>query len=248
MCTPALEQSTYQIKEPKNLSPRIQWLRDFYFQGVKRKWNNEFTSWTTGTPWDTQYQETNFYIVPETYTFFPTFTSGFQQTARPVVLHPDFWSWSLPERLAWFVKEVMTHYLPMEILPGDLLAGARFNIQTSRCLTEKEGEEYRDLLVGKGGMRKALFWLHNHGYGNAGATSGHLIPDYARVIREGWKGIHVGLEQHYARLDDKDKKGKKGAQLRAMMISASMAREVAAGYRTLCLELANQEEDHKPES
>ena len=40
----------YAIKIPKNLSPRIQWLRDDYFLGVVRRWNSEATSWTTGTP------------------------------------------------------------------------------------------------------------------------------------------------------------------------------------------------------
>ena len=42
-----------------------------------------------------------------------------------------------------------------------------------------------------------MLWLHNHGYGNAGATSGHLVPDYAAVIQRGWKGIHADLEAHY---------------------------------------------------
>jgi formate C-acetyltransferase len=46
-----------QLKAPKGLSPRIQWLRDYYFQGSKRAWNNGFTAWSTGTPWDLQYQE-----------------------------------------------------------------------------------------------------------------------------------------------------------------------------------------------
>ena len=63
----------YQIKEARNLSPRIQWLRDYYFQGVSAGWNNEFTSWTTGTPWDFQYEEVTFHIVPETYSFLQTF-------------------------------------------------------------------------------------------------------------------------------------------------------------------------------
>ena len=54
----------YTIKEPKNLSPRVKWLRDYYFLGVERKWNNEFTAWTTGTPWDFQYEETTFYNIP----------------------------------------------------------------------------------------------------------------------------------------------------------------------------------------
>ena len=40
-CDPALQKPRYAIKQPKNLSPRIQWLRDYYFQGVNRKWNND---------------------------------------------------------------------------------------------------------------------------------------------------------------------------------------------------------------
>ncbi len=65
MSTSLAEKLDFKIKEPKNLSPRIQWLRDYYFQGVKRAWNNEFTPWSTGTPWDLQYQEMTYYIVPE---------------------------------------------------------------------------------------------------------------------------------------------------------------------------------------
>ncbi len=34
----------YELKAPKGLSPRIKWLRDYYFQGYKRAWNNEFTA------------------------------------------------------------------------------------------------------------------------------------------------------------------------------------------------------------
>ena len=34
-------------------------------------------------------------------------------------LHQDFWKWSLPERRAWFVREVMVRYVPQEVLPGD---------------------------------------------------------------------------------------------------------------------------------
>jgi hypothetical protein len=134
--------------------------------------------------WDFQYNELSFYIVPETYFYIPTFRSSFNQTATPVKLHQDFWSWSLPERRAWFLKEVMVNYLPKEVLPGDLLAGARFNVMISHCLTEKETREYDKLVKGKGGAREAMLWFHNHGYGNAGATSGHLVPDYARVLRE----------------------------------------------------------------
>lgn len=231
----------FSIKTPTNLSPRIQWLRDYYFQGVARAWNNEYTSWTTGTPWDFQYNELTFYIVPETYSFLQTFRSAFKQVARPVKLHPDFWSWSLPERRAWFNHQVMVHYLPKEILPGDLLAGGRFNIQTSTCLTEKETKERDSLVYGPDGSRSAMLWFHNHGYGNVGATSGHLIPDYGRIIREGWKNVYAELETTYVALSQADKNSKKGAQLCAMITAASMPRDLAAEYSRECQDLASQE-------
>ena len=90
MATLTLEKPRYAIKTPANLSPRIQWLRDYYFQGVERAWNNEYTAWTTGTPWDFQYNELTFYIVPETYAFLQTFRSSFKQMARPVDSAPGF--------------------------------------------------------------------------------------------------------------------------------------------------------------
>ena len=231
------------IKQPGNLSPRIQWLRDYYFQGLDRAWNNEWTSWTTGAPWDFQYEELPFYIVPETYAFFSTFRASFKQTAQPVDLPADFWSRSLPERKAWFVKEVMVHYLPHELLPGDLLAGARFNVQTSTCLNEREAKEYDSMVLGKRGTRQAAVWFHDHGYGNAGATSGHLIPDYERVITKGWKEIHTDLDTRYQALPQTDKDGKKGAQLRAMLTASTMARDVAQKYRALCMNSVETEPD-----
>jgi len=243
MCTPLVEKPRYAIKTPKNLSSRIQWLRDYYFQGTRRRWNNEFLAFTTGTAWDTQFVEQNFYIVPETFAFLQTFTSSLRQTARPVNLAPDFWRWSLVERRAWFLQEVMTHYCPREVLPGDLIAGARFNVVLSQCLNASEARERDRLVYGKDGARQAALWIHNHGYGNAGATSGHLIPDYARVVLKGWKEIHAEIEQRYAALSPAEQKGRRGAQLRAMRTAATTARQVAAAYRQTCLELAGQEED-----
>ncbi len=63
-------QAKFAIKTPENLSPRVRWLRDYYFKGTARNWNNEATAWTTGTPWDFQYEEFSFYIVPEHTPFF----------------------------------------------------------------------------------------------------------------------------------------------------------------------------------
>jgi pyruvate-formate lyase len=243
MATLTTDKPRFTIKQPKFLSERVSWLRDYYFQGVKRKWNNEYTSWTTGTTWDFQYNELAFYIVPETYFYIPTFRSSFKQVAKPVALAPDFWKWSLPERRSWFLKEVIVRYLPKEILPGDLLAGARFNVMTSHCLNEKEAKEYDKLVYGKNGSRAAMLWFHNHGYGNCGATSGHLVPGYAPVIEKGWKAINADLLQHYEKLSADEKIGKKGGQLRAMLTASTMARDLAEEYRKLLVANAAKESD-----
>lgn len=231
-----------KLKEPANLSPRIKNLRDYYFKGIERAWNNEFTAWTTGTPWDVVFDETTFYIVPETYPFMQTFRSSMYQAARPVTLHKDFWSWSLPERKAWFMKEVMVNCVPQEILPGDLIAGGRFNVQTSKCWTAKEVKARDARVYGKKGNRARMKWLHDHGYGNSGATSGHLIPWFERALQIGWKGIHAELQARYDLLSDAEQKGAKGAQIRAMMTAAIMPKDVAAKYAARCRELAAREQ------
>ncbi len=184
MTSPALKKETPGIKKPEKLSGRISWLREYYFKGTERAWNNEFTAWTTGTPWDIQFNELTFYIVPETYMLMQTMVSSYRQAARTVALDKDFWSWSLPERRAWFVKETMVRYVPKEILPGDLIAGARFNVQTSLCLNQKEQKEYDKLTAGKNGARARMKRFHDHGYGNAGATSGHLIPGHEKALAD----------------------------------------------------------------
>ncbi len=231
------------IKEPHGLSPRIRWLRDYYFSGLDRKWNNEFTCWTTGTPWDVIYDEITYYIVPETYAFFQPFHGSTVQAARPVELKPGFWSMSLPERRAWFIKKVMVDYIPQEILPGDLLAGARFNMWASRCWTRAEARARNRAVNGRDGARAAVTTFHNHGYGNSGATSGHLIPDHARLLELGWQGIHADLDQRYRAMSIPQRLGPRGAQLRAMMTAATMPRELARRYARLCRDLAEGEAD-----
>ena len=232
-----------QLKQPKNLSPRIQWLRDYYFKGAERKWNNEYTSWTTGTPWDAQFNEMSFYIVPETYTLMQTMYQSFRMSARTVTVPGDFFKRSIPERRAWFNKEVVVNYLPHEILPSDLLAGARFNIQTSMCLTKSEMKKRTKMVMGKNGARKKMKWFHDHGFGNSGAVSGHLIPGYERILKIGFKGVYQELEAFYNELSPKEKKGPKGANLRAMMIAATMPRDLALKYAMVCRECAKEERD-----
>jgi len=243
MTTAAARPAADLLKTPANLSPRLQWLRNYYFQGADRRWNNQFLAWSTGTPWDVQFNEMTFYIVPETYALLQTLRGSFRQAARDVNLPDDFWSWSLPERRAWFVREVMVHRVPREILPGDLLAGARFNLQTSLCLSEEEQKAFDQALLGKDGARARMKWFHDHGYGNTGATSGHLIPDHPMTLEKGWRGIYADLKDRFEKLPPAAQAGPRGAQLRAMMTAATLPRELAAGYRDLCRRLADSEEN-----
>jgi len=228
------------LKQPGELSARVRWLRDYYFAGVRRAWNNEFTCWTTATSWDVVYDETSYYIVPETYPFLQTFGSSALQASRPVALAPEFWSWSLPERRAWLVRAVMLEHVPKEVLPGDLIAGARFNVLVSRCLTKREA---RRRLRGVRKARRDTKRFHDHGYGNCGATPGHLVPDYPRVLRIGWKGVHDDLVRRYESADARMQRSGCGAQLRAMITAATMARDVAAAYASECGRLAARETD-----
>ena len=232
----------FKLKKPKGLSPRIQWLRDYYFKGNNRNWNNEFTSWTTGTNWDQQYNELSFYIVPENYPFLQVMQSSFRHSAHKVNLINDFWSLSLPERRAWFNKEVMVNYLPHEILPGDLIAGSRFNVQTSMCLNEKEANERDNLISGKNGVRSKIKRFNYHGYGNTGATCGHLIPGHEKILKSGWKGIYNELRSLYDNLNKKDQNGKKGDQLGAMLTASTMPRDIGKKYSQACLSAMNNEE------
>ncbi len=229
-----------QKSETRN-SPRVKWLRDYYFKGNKRSWNNEYTVWSTGTPWDLQYHEFTYYIVPETYLMFDVMRGGYAQAARTIPVKPDFFDRSIAERRAIFVKDVMVNHLPQEILPGDLIAGGRFNVLTSMCLTQKEQEDYNGIILGKSGVRARVKWFHDHGYGNAGATSGHLLPGHERALKLGWKGIHQQITSQLE--DQEDKSGPKGAQLRAMATAGTMAGDLAGKYSDLSRQLMAEETD-----
>ena len=189
----AAAEKSHRIKEPKNLSPRIAWLRDYYFQGAKRAWNNEFTAWTTGTPWDVQFDEMTFYIVPETYTFLQTFRSSMQQAARAVPLHPGFLDLE-PARAQGMVRQGGDGELraPGDPARGSASPAAASTSRPPSAGRKEEAKERDGLIYGKQGARARMKWFHDHGYGNAGATSGHLIPGYERALTVGWKGIRRG--------------------------------------------------------
>jgi formate C-acetyltransferase len=237
--------SEARLKEPTNLSPRIQWLRDYYFKGVKRNWNNEYLCFTTGTDWDEVFDEVTFYVVPETYSFFRPFVVSARQSAHRIEPPEGYFTQSLVERRVWFIREAMVHHVPQELLPGDLLAGARFNILASRCWSKAEAAERNKRVLGKGGTRDRVKEYHDRGFGNCGATSAHLIPDYATVLKDGFKAVHEDIEKRYSALSEQDKKSPNGAgaQLRAMMTAALMPKDLAERYAALLGKMAEEEKD-----
>jgi formate C-acetyltransferase len=137
----------------------------------------------------------------------------------------------------------MVNYVPQELLPGDLIAGGRFNMMTSMCWTEQETKEVNQLIYGKKGSRAKMKWFHDHGYGNSGATSGHIIPGYEKALNIGWKGIHGEIKNFYEALTAEEKESSRGAQLRAMMTASTLPRELAQKYSTLCIRKAASENE-----
>ena len=115
------------VKQPKNLTPRVKWLRDYFFEGTEREWNNENNVFSNGREWDRCYDELTYYIVPETRTFFQPFTTSYVAGAKIVPVENSFFKLSLAERKALYEKELIVNQMPAEILPGDLLCGASFN-------------------------------------------------------------------------------------------------------------------------
>ncbi len=125
------------------------------------------------------------------------------------------------------------------------LLRAAVSISRHPCAgTKKKQKSATGSSTARKGVRAQMKWFHDHGYGNSGATSGHLIPGYERALKIGWKGICKDLEERYNALSPKDKKGKKGAQLRAMMTAAAtMPGELADKYANLCEKLAAAEKN-----
>jgi formate C-acetyltransferase len=231
------------MKEPHDLSDRIRWLRDYYFSGVKRKWNNEFIPLTTGAEWDELFDEITFYVVPETYAFYQQFVTSTKQAAHKVPVPDDFFSWSIAERRAWFIREAMVNHVPQEVLTGDLIAGGRFNLLASRCWSKAEARARNARVFGKNGTRAKMKEYHERGFGNCGATSAHIIPDYAQILKSGFKTVSAHIDEAYDGLTPEQKKGARGAQLRAMKTAALMPKMLAEKYAELCISLLDHEQD-----
>ena len=236
----------FPIAEPHDLSSRSKWLRDYYFKGAEREWNNEFMVFTTGSDWDIIWHEGDYYISPEVHYYIQilgkkdkgVFASCFRSMGLSVKLPENFWELSLPERRIIFFEDVILNYIPQEIISeNDLIAGGRFNTQLSKCFNQKEAKEYWKKNIRN---REAVFKYHKSGFGNVGSTAGHIIPDYETIIKKGFKFFYEKAKESYSQLSEEEKDGPKGQELRAMIMAAEIPRKLAKKYAEECRRLKNE--------
>jgi len=230
----------YEIAEPHDLSPRSKWMRDYYFKGDEREWKNQYMAFTTGADWDTIWNETDYYVAPETHFYIGNkgkgvFESSLRSMAVQVELPDNFWKLPLPERRMIFFEEVIVNHVPHEIISeNDLVAGGRFNTQLSKCLTKNEAKKHWKKNIN---ARQEFFKYHKSGFGNVGATPGHLIPDHETIIKRGFKHVYEMATKKYDKLNQKEKNSEKGAELRAMIKAAEIPRKLAKKYAEECRSL-----------
>lgn len=196
------------------LSPRVQRLRDEFWNFYERSFNNEVRSYTTGTPWDMVYATWSWTNVPEVAAFMPGFRSYLLAAATLVDLPPGFWDESLPVRQALFFREVLHHHLPVQVLEGELVVGSHFSTALSRCL-KKDEAKVRDREEAE--FMEEWHALNDVGVGNCAAVPGHLVPDYPKALRLGWKGLQ---EEAQAVVDDPNSTGEQRDLARAIVICA----------------------------
>lgn len=194
------------------LPPRVKKLRDEYFSFYERDYfRNEVSAYSTGKKWDCVWASHQWGVVPELFPFFHAVEDSLLASAEVVEMDDEFWKRPLPVRRALFFAEVATRRLPTRILDGELIVGAQFNTALSRTHNEKEAAIF---------AKKKKQWmtearaLNEAGVGNCGAVPGHLIPNYKKVLEEGFAG-HVAKLEAMIRAESP---GEKRDQLEAMLL------------------------------
>ncbi|MBN2311014.1 MAG: hypothetical protein JXR94_18710 [Candidatus Hydrogenedentes bacterium] len=220
----------------EGLSDRVKRLRAEYFSFDTRPFRNEVIPFSTGTPWDTVYSYARWTIVPEVMPFLRAFEDSLAAGARVVPLPEGFWEEPLPVRVALFFAEVLAHHLPVDILDGELIVGGQFNAALSHCLTKREAKRRAKAAEA---FRAGAVEASNLGLGNCGAVPGHIIPDYPKVLRIGFKGISEEIEAALAQQPDPARQ----AALRSFAIAIGAACDLARRYGDEAERLASAASD-----
>ena len=228
----------------RSLSRRVQRLRDEFFSFYSRDhFRNEVRPYTSGTSWDEVWSPYHWGVVPEVYVFFDSFRDSLLAASETVPLPAcrtgrpaGFWDEPLAVRRALFFRQVLQHHLPVKILDGELIVGSYFNTALSKTHTRAEAGKWRRQVHR---WRQKAEMLNEVGVGNCGAVPGHLIPNYPKVLRRGFRGIAAELEE----MQRAEKNRRKRDFLRALLICCQAAQAFAGRYAEEAERLAEGEPD-----
>ena len=236
--TTGIPQTPARIWSPSaSLSPRVRRLREEYFDFANRDYfRNEVRPYTTGTAWDEVWSPYHWGVVPEVYLMFDAFGDSLLAAAETVDLPEGFWKEPLVVRRAIFFREVIERRLPVRILDGELIVGSYFNTALSKAHTRAEARAWKR---GVARWRGAAQSLNDTGSGNCGAVPGHLIPNYPKVLRLGFRRIAAELEEMRTRELDPTRR----EFLRALVICCEAAVAFATRHADEAERLAREEAD-----
>lgn len=224
--------------ESDTLTPRVSKLRKEYYSFNERQYfRNMVMPFTTGKPWDVAWSPLNWAVVPEIYPFMDAFRDSLITCAKKVELPEGFWEMPIILRRAVFFREMMTKNIPIHILEGELIVGGQFNTAPSRCHKKSEHKKWKR--KNKRWIKKARL-INSLGIGNTGAIPGHLIPDYPRVLKEGFSGIKRDLENRTGGDDLKNE-----CFFKALIECCDTAVEFARRYSEAARQIAESEQDEK---
>ncbi|MBW1870554.1 MAG: hypothetical protein JRJ19_00725 [Deltaproteobacteria bacterium] len=239
MNPPATNRNLETVWNPSDkLSPRIKRLRDEYFSFQERTYfRNEVMPFSTGTTWDRVWSPHNWTVVPEMYPFLAAYEDCLAACAKSIQLPDGFFDKPLITRRAEFFSEVIRNQLPVQILKGELIVGGQFNTALSLTLNRKKTSEYDKK---EKQFVKLVKELDETGVGNCGAVPGHLIPNYARALEIGLRGLVDEIRPMLAASKENDE----SHALHGALISvAEAARDFAKRYADEAEGLAKDETD-----
>lgn len=220
-----------------SLSERVRRLREEYFSFNRRDYfRNEVRPYGSGTSWDEVWSPYHWGVVPEMYVFFDAYRDSLLAAAETVRVPSGFWDEPLPLRRALFFREVVRQHLPVKILDGELIVGSYFNTALSKTHTRNEARQWHARVRR---WRRKAEELNQLGVGNCGAVPGHIIPNYPKVLRLGFRGMAAQLEEMRRRQPDPMKRD----FLRALIVCCDAACALAERYAEEAQRLAARESD-----
>jgi len=207
-----------------SLSPRVRRLREEFFSFYSRDYfRNEVRPYTSGLLWDVVWSPHNWTVAPELYPFLSAYQDSLLAAAERVELPSGFWREPLGVRRALFFRTVLESHLPVRILDGELIVGSHFNTALSKTHTRREARDWKRR---EGRWRQEAEELNGLGVGNCGAVPGHIIPNYPKVLRLGFRGIVAELEEKLRQARGRKRKN----SLRALIISCEAVAVFASRY------------------